>query len=304
MKKRLAILLCVLTLLLSACVQQEEEQKQGAYKVYFAVRGERGGAQSVGFEYHDLASGEDPIEGLVRLLLAGPESAKLASPFLPGVTLRSAELGEDGQLRLDLSEQYNGLPGVYLTVANSCFVLTLSQIKGVESLYITVEGESLPYQTVQPLTLADLLVSSGEEENVSLTALLYFSRTAGEGLGREYRTVVKTENESLPAAVLTALLAGPAGEGLTSTIPRGTSLRSVRIEDGICLVDLSRSFLEGEPEDETQARLAVYSIVNTLCALDAGRISAVQLLVEGESVELYGGLPTLSPLEPNYSLAS
>lgn len=304
MKRRVMGLLCALALLLSACALQREEQEQGEYKVYFAVRGERGGAQSVGFEYRDLEPGEETVEGLVRLLLAGPKSADLASPFLSGVALRSAELGEDGQLRLDLSEQYNGLPGVYLTVANSCLVLTLSQVKGVESLYITVEGKSLPYQTVQPLTLADLLISGGEEETISLTALLYFPRAAGEGLGREYRTVVKTENESLPTAVLAALLAGPAGEGLASAIPAGTALRSVRIENDICLVDLSRAFLEGEPEDETQARATVYSIVNTLCALDAGRVSAVQLLVEGESVESYGGLPTLSPLEPNYGLES
>ncbi len=296
--------LCALAFLLSACAPREEERGQGAYKVYFAVRGERGGEQSVDYEYRDLEPGEETVGGLIRILLAGPHWTELASPFLPGVTLRSAKLEENGQLRLDLSEQYNGLPGVYLTVANSCLLLTLSQVQGVESLYITVEGKSLPYQTVQPLTLADLLVSGGEEANVSLTALLYFPRADGEGLGREYRTVVKTENESLPAAVLTALISGPTGEGLVPAIPAGTALRSVRVENGTCLVDLSRPFLEGEPQDEAQARAAVYSIINTLCALDARRISAVQLLVEGESVAAYGGLPTLSPLEPNYSLVN
>lgn len=304
MKKRLFALFCALALLLTAaCTAKEEQVPEGAYKVYFAVSGEGAAATSVGSEYRTLDQGEEPVRGLIALLLGGPQTAGLASPFLPGVRLNSYELGEDGLLHLDLSEQYNGLPGVYLTVANACLVLTLSQVEGVESLYVTVEGEPLPYQTVQPLRAADLVLSSAEEESVSINAVLYFPRKEGLALGWEYRTVVKTEDASLPAAVLAALLEGPKNEEMGSYMPQGTTVRSAKAENGVCKVDLSEAFLTHAPQDPQAARLTLYSIVNTLCALEGLKIESVQFYVEGKPLSVYGGLPTMAPLEPDYSLA-
>ncbi|UQT50470.1 GerMN domain-containing protein [Flavonifractor plautii] len=60
-------------------------------------------------------------------------------PLPRGVRLLSWEL-EEGRLHLDLSEQYGGLSGVDLTVADACLTLTLCQVEGVESVYVTVEG--------------------------------------------------------------------------------------------------------------------------------------------------------------------
>lgn len=301
MKKRLLALFCALALLLTACGSKEAEPPAGAYQIYFAVSGELAATKSVDFEYHTLPEG-DQVEELMKLLLAGPKTAGLGSPFLSDVRLKSYELMEDGALRVDLSEQYNGLPGVYLTVANACLVLTLSQLPGVESVFITVEGEPLPYQTVQPLHATDLILQSAEEENVSVNALLYFPRKENSSLGAEYRTVTKTEELGLPAAVLSALLEGPRSEELVSYMPKDTLIRSVRVENGVCKVDLSGEFLSGEPQDIPVARLTLYSIVNTLCAMEELKIQSVQFYVEGESVERYGGVSATAPLEPDYSL--
>lgn len=301
MKKRVLAAFCGLLLLLSACSPKEAEVPEGAYRVWFAVSGERAAAQAVDFEYHSVDPGADQVKELVSLLLAGPTAPGLASP-LPsgGVRLLSSELGEDGTLTLDLSEQYDGLPGVYLTVANACFVLTLSQAPGVEAVSVTVEGKPLPYQTIQALREGDLILSGAEEETVSVNALLYFPREGG-ALGGEYRDVVKTEDASLPAAVVAALLEGPRYEGLVNLMPEGTALRSAKIENGVCRLDLSQDFVDRAPQRE-EARLVLYSIVNTLCALGEVSIDAVQLTVEGRSVADYGGVPTLTPLEPDYSL--
>lgn len=304
MKKRLLALLCAFALLLPGCTPKEQAVPEGAYKVYFAVPGEEGAAQSVDFEYRVPAAGTDLAGALVDLILSGPQSPTLASPLpTSGVRARSVELGEDGKLHLDLSEQYNGLPGVYLTVANACFVLTLSQVEGVEEVYITVEGEPLPYQTLQPLRLEDLILSGAEEVAVTVNAVLYFAHGDGTGLAAEYREVVKTEDASLPSAVLSALLEGPQFEGLKSAIPEGVVLRSAKIENGVCKVDLSQEFADKVPEKAADARLALYAVVNTLCALDAVKIESVLITVEGQGISLYGGVPTLSPLEPNFDLA-
>lgn len=302
MKKRLLVLLCALALLLTACAGKAAEPPEGAYQIYFAVSGERAAVKSVDFEYQTLPEG-DKVEELMKLLLAGPKTAGLGSPFLTGVRLKSYELGEDGALHVDLSEQYNGLPGVYLTVANACLTLTLSQVEGVESVYITVEGEPLPYQAVQPLHASDLILQSAEEENISVNTLLYFPRKENGTLGAEYRTVTKTEELGLPAAVLSALLEGPRSEELVSYMPKDTAIRSVRVENGVCKVDLSQEFLSGEPQDVRSARLTLYSMVNTLCAMEELKIQSVQFYVEGESVRSYGGVSATAPLEPDYSLA-
>lgn len=300
MKKRVPALFCALLLLLAACAPKEAEVPEGAWRVWFAVSGERAAAQSVDFEYHSVDPEADPIKELVSLLLSGPTAAGLGSPFPQGVRLLSAELGEDGTLTLDLSEQYDGLPGVYLTVANACFVLTLSQVPGVENVTITVEGKPLPYQTIRALRESDLILSGAEEETVSVNALLYFPREGG-ALGGEYRDVVKTEDASLPAAVVSALLEGPRYEGLISLMPEGTVLRSAKIENGVCRLDLSQPFVDHAPQ-QAEAKLVLYSIVNTLCALSEVSIDSVQLTVEGQSVAVYGGVPALNPLEPDYSL--
>ena len=71
---------------------------------------------------------------------------------------------EEGCLHVDLSEQYGSLTGIDLTVADACLTLTLCQVEGVESVYVTVEGDEIPYRPIQQLTPSDLLLSNGQED--------------------------------------------------------------------------------------------------------------------------------------------
>ncbi len=298
-------LLLVLTglLLLSACALLEggeESPPEGAYKVYYAVTGEQSTVQVVDWEYR-IPSGEDPPSALAELVLSQPEKAGLASPAPSGTRLLSCQQ-EEGQLRLDLSEQYGGLSGVDLTVANSCLTLTLCQLEGVEEVYITVEGEPLPYQTMRTMGKDDVLLPGTGKGTLTVSVGLCFPRADGGGLGVEYRDVVQNESETLASAVFTALLEGPGYPELTSLMPEGTKLRSILVEGGVCTVNLSPEFLAGVPEEEQAARLLLYSIVNTLCMREELSIDAVQLLSEGRSVESIGGAPASVPLEPDWTL--
>lgn len=298
MKKERLVLLCAFFLLLSACARVEFAPPEGAYPVYFAVSGQQGGTQAVDFEYRTLEDGEGVARGLITCLLSGPQTAGLASPFLSGVRLNSVELREDGQLQVDFSEQYNGLPGVYLTVANACLVLTLGQIEGVESVSITVEGKALPYQALQPLHVSDFLLPGAGEETVNVEVLLYFPRKDGKGRSSESHVILKNGEKDLLAAVLTARMEGPAGSDLVNGIPTGTVLRSVSVEDGLCTVNFSEEFLKNAPTDTQQADLLLASLVETLCGLEEGNIQAVQFQAEGAAVTEYGGRSISGPLEP------
>lgn len=299
MKKSVMGLLCAVLLLLSACAggAGQNEPKAGAYGIYFSALGSSGAVAAVECEYRQLSAGANPINALMELLLAGPENPALLSPFpQSGVRLLSWKL-QDGELKLNLSEQYGELSGVDLTVADYCIALTFCQVEGVDSVYITVAGEELPFRHSQQLRAEDVILSGAEEEPVYLGVNLWFLREGGDGLGVEYRQVTKTEDVSLLEAVLRAWLAGPEFEGLRSDIPEGTELRSVVLEDGICIVNLSAAFRDGAPEDGARAQLLLYSVVNTMGGLET--VQAVQLQVEGENVEYYGGVRADRPIAPD-----
>lgn len=301
MRKRLLPLLGAALVLLSACSGglSESAAPEGSYQMYYVVTDQDRCAAAVDYEYY-VPEGTIPlVPELMRRLLAGPETLGLENPFPEGVRLRAWSMWEN-QVRVNLSEQYGGLSGVELTLADYCIALTLCQLEGVEQVYITVEGEEMPFRRVQQMSADDVILSGAEEESVHVGVNLWFPRTQWFGLGVENRQVTRNEEDTLRGVVLDAWLAGPEYASLTSYVPEGTRLLGAELEEGICYVNLSAEFLEGEPEDWQRARLLLYSLVNTLGSLDS--VEGVQLLVEGEVVPSYGGISTGRPLIPDFTL--
>ena len=105
-------------------------------------------------EERTLPEGTDPVEGLLTLLLEGPESEELTSPIPAGVTLRSWQL-EDGVLSVDFSARYAAMSGVALTLADYSVVCTLCQLDGVDAVEITADGDYLSYRDHQRMTAED-----------------------------------------------------------------------------------------------------------------------------------------------------
>lgn len=144
MKKRLiATALCLA--LLPAC-SSSTGSGEGEYSVYFLAGTGSETDAALEREFRKLTEGKDPVEGLMYLLLAGPESDGLTSPFPQGTTLRSCQVTEDGVAVVDLSEAYEGLSGAELTQADGCVVLTLCQLEEVRAVYLTVEGHPRPFR--------------------------------------------------------------------------------------------------------------------------------------------------------------
>ena len=303
MKRLLAALLALLAL--SACAPAAEEPaSEGEYGLWFAV--ERDSARS---DYSAVAregrqwDREPSARELVQALLDGPESDGLYAPFPGGVTIQSITVDEDSRTaRVDLSEQYGGLAGFDLTLADYCIALTLCQLPQVETVRVTVEGKFIPYRDRQDLHTGDVLLSGIAEEPDTFLAALYFPSRAGGTLTAEYRQVTRAGGGS-PLEIVTAeLLRGPTDRVGSLPLPEGTQVRSLSVRDGICQVDLSAEFLVNAPEEGEQAGLTLYALVNTLCALSG--ISQVRILIEGESVETYGGVSVSTPLSANFDLVN
>ena len=75
-----------------------------------------------------------------------------------------------------------------------------------------------------------------------------------------------------------ALFAFDGSNGIRSFVPTGTKVLSMKIENGVCVADLTREFLDS-CKTQLQEQLAVRSVIATLTSLD--EIQSVELLVEG-----------------------
>ncbi|NCB63953.1 MAG: hypothetical protein EOM52_10165 [Clostridia bacterium] len=295
--KKLPLLLALLFLLAGCGANRAASEEGQLFSVYFTSTTLQSSALTS--EERRIPENTARAEGLIRALLSGPATEGLSSPIPAGTRLRSWNVDDDGVLTVDLSEHYGGLSGVDLTLADYCIALTLCQLPNVEAVSITVEGEPISFRAHQLLRSTDVILSGSEDAPIYYSATLYFPRDKG-GLSVERRDLVITENVSLSAALLTALMAGPTEAGLSFPFPEDADLLSAYVDGGICYVNFSGQFKDHAPEDTRDRTLLLYSIVNTLCSQP--KVTAVHLFVDGSSIESYGNIPTDAPLEPNTNL--
>ncbi len=80
----------------------------------------------------------------------------------------------------------------------------------------------------------------------------------------EWRSLVPTDN--LPAAALTRLILGPEAPEPLATIPEGTMLRGVTVQEGVARADFSAELMELMDEKHWGGFLGetitVYSIIH------------------------------------------
>lgn len=153
------------------------------------------------------------------------------------------------------------------------------------------------------------------------TVALYFSTMDARGLFPETRqvTVAETgkdatsqagkaatsqaENVRLATAIVLELVKGPEAGDLYPTLPRSTKVLSVRWEapDQVMQVDLSQEFVDRSPGAEQGELLAVYSIVNSVCAIPSVR--AVRFLIDGRAITTLKGFADLTePVTPDLNM--
>jgi len=121
----------------------------------------------------------------------------------------------------------------------------------------------------------------------STTAQIYLLRDTGRNLELVPKPIEVNTNQ--PNSVLEAAFQGLLTESedakISSTIPEGTKLRSLRVQDDGIHVDLSQEFTTGGGSASMSGRLA--QVIYTATTLDAN--ANVWIEVEGKPLELLGG---------------
>ena len=115
--------------------------------------------------------------------------------------------------------------------------------------------------------------------------VLYFKGNEAMKLEKEYRNVsMKRNAENMAKTVVEELLKGPTNEELHSLIPVDTKLLNIESQENTVILDLSNEFIEKQ-EGESNALLAIYSIVNSLTEIT--EIEQVKFLINGKEMERF-----------------
>ena len=285
MKKRLTAVLILLALLIglmAGCsfIASTKDPLMLYYRRAEIAYEENG---LIGSENADFAL-ERSAEPLADRYFDGPRKDGLVSPFPKGTELVSASVS-NGVLSLELTDAFANLSGVDLSLALSCISMTFSQLEGVEEVELSTEHLPIGGQAKIRLDRDQILLEDNSLEMAENTLNVYYA-------DERYRYLIAAEEktklegtEEQAAFAISMLGAKPQNEALHATLPEGTEILDLSIEDGLCIVDFSADFYRNRPSSEAEERLTILSIVDTLTEFK--EIENVQLYVEGEALSTY-----------------
>ncbi|MDI6601467.1 MAG: GerMN domain-containing protein [Thermoanaerobacteraceae bacterium] len=297
MRKNLALLLVVMiglagcSFFTSEKPEVKPQEKQIEVTLYYANSSNSDViTEKRQISYND---GDNLYKLVLDELLKGPtiENAYLRIP--EGTTVNNVIL-KDGIASVDLNK-FSGFGGIMdEAMARASIVNTLTALDGVEKVLITINGNDYIGASGNPVGPMGPIDFS----NIN-TYKLYFSDANAEYLVPEMRTV--DESKSPAEGIIKELIKGPTRSDLTKTIPEGTKLISLEINNGIAYVNFSKEFKENHWGGSAGETMTLYSVVDSLTELPD--IKKVQFLIEGNKTDtLAGHYDILNPLDRDPTL--
>ena len=209
-------------------------------------------------------------EGYVSLL---PEQVKIQNITYEGQTVS-----------VNFNSEYKNMKNTRELLARAGIVKAFTQIPGVNYVEFFCEGEPMTDAAGVVLGKMDkhtFVENKGENINsyIHTSLNLYFANENGDRLKKENISVYHSSNVPLEREVVERLLKGPKSEELKPTLSPNTKILSVSIVEGICYVNLDKSFLTDSMD--VQEELPIFSIVNSLT--DACNVRGVQISVDGKT---------------------
>lgn len=230
-----------------------------------------------------LATEDDVISFLLEALMTPPENSGLYSP-LPRQTRLLDYTVDNGICTVNFSAEFerNGFSGCeaqrlsLLSVVN-----TLTQLEEIQQVEFASEGNLLvSYKMLtisEPFVFDENAIGPVRTGMNEFDATLYLSNGTEEQLAAVPTRVRQSSGISHAELVVEALLKYSPTNSLFSTIPANTTLHSVTVDNGVCLVDLSDAFLN----NEAHLVRSVHSIVASVCSLEG--IHSARITIDGQT---------------------
>jgi len=289
--------LLALLVLAAACAAgpAREGGEEGQPLYFLAPQEEAGGSDAIQVRCETLALEEGAAAGeaagaVVERLLEGSTDGQLLSPLPPGTELLGVEI-RDRVAYVNFSSHIGSLSGVDLTLADYCLTLSLTGLDGIGAVRVLSQGRALGQQPKQTFYERDVLLSTRGDVLRTVEVTLFFRNEAG-ALAGERRSLDLYEGQTLAENLVTALLEGPSDRSLSAVIPEGFQVNSVRVEDGVCYVNLPASSLEGLPEEEHAQQQILWSLADSLYSLET--VEIIRFLSGGQELTRFGGIPVES----------
>lgn len=247
-------------------------------------------------EVRELAGMEKDFDAILELYFRGPQSRDLENLIPQSCPVPQWERSGDN-LHLHFTQELADLSGVELTLASACLARTFLELTGCDTLVLTAEGRRLNGETSMVLTLDSLSLRDDSMDRLWGEHTVYYTdHTRRYLIGQSFSSDL-TNPEELPGLLLEQMLQPPEGTELRSLIPAGTQIRSIRLADGLCSIDLSQKFVSNRFYSHTGQLLTLAGIVNTLCNISS--IDRVEFYVEGDLLVHYGALSISGALLPD-----
>ncbi|MBP3468055.1 MAG: GerMN domain-containing protein [Lachnospiraceae bacterium] len=265
--------------------QTEDMDSSSMIQVYYL---NKEGTALIAQPYEMVAEEQnEQIRTLLEVMGTAPDNIDMKAPLLLGFSIISYQV-EGSQIVIKADETYKQLPAATEILVRAALVRTLTQIDGLDCVSIMIGEEPLLDHNGNPVggLTADMFIDNqGSEINAyeQASLRLYFANETGNALVEVSQLVVYNSNISIERVVVDQLIAGPSNTESYPTINPNTKVNSVTIADGVCYVNLDRTFLT-QPYNVTP-EVAIYSIVNSLVELS--NVNKVQIMIDGETAVQY-----------------
>ncbi len=280
--KLISVLLILIAFVLSGCGTGKEPQGKPIVMSYLNTQKTKIVEESA---YLVGKTTQEQLQEVLTLLQTPSSKLEYYAPLSQGISVISKGIA-NGQLIMNLSEEYNELDDVTEILTRASLVKSLTQVDGIDSVTLYIKGNTLKDsldKKVGTMTATMFIDNAGEEISTydKVTVRLYFTNKTGDKLIAVNRTKAYNTNISLEKFIVEELIKGPgsATKGVYPTINADTKIITTLVKDKTCYVDLDSTFLNRTYE--VDAEIAIYSIVNSLCELTG--VERVQFSVNGNS---------------------
>ncbi len=124
---------------------------------------------------------------------------------------------------------------------------------------------------------------SNAQNRTTLLTLYFVDPTTGTLMPEVRQLDVKEIIDNPYEKIMNLLLEGSQNESIGKTIPDGTKVNSVVLENENLIIDLSKEFIQKYDISSEEQKKIIYSIVDTFIQLK--EISSVTFLIDGEKVD-------------------